>query len=48
MPVFEDLDQALRYIRQNAIEMIDLKFCDRGGDWHHVTLPADQFGLETM
>ncbi len=46
--MFKDLDQALQFIHQNAIEMVDLKFCSPRGQWHHVTLPADQFGAETM
>jgi len=46
--VFESLDQALHYIRQHRIAMVDLKFCDLWGTWHHVTLPADEFDQETM
>ena len=41
--VFETLEEALSYIREHAIAMVDLKFCDLWGRWHHVTIPAVQF-----
>jgi len=42
--MFTDFESAFAYIRQNEIKMIDLKFTDLAGRWHHVTLPASQFG----
>jgi glutamine synthetase len=41
--VFNDFDAADRYLRENAIRMIDLKFSDLWGRWHHVTLSAREF-----
>jgi glutamine synthetase len=41
--MFTNLDQAQAYVRDNKIAMIDLKFSDLAGRWHHVTLPASQF-----
>jgi len=41
--MFTNLDQAQAYVRDNKIAMIDLKFSDLTGRWHHVTLPASQF-----
>ena len=37
---FEHLDDALGYIREHGIVMVDLRFCGLWGQWHHVTLPA--------
>ncbi len=38
--MFEDIGQVQQYIRDEAIEMVDLKFCDLDGRWHHVAMPA--------
>ncbi|MDZ7330555.1 MAG: type I glutamate--ammonia ligase [candidate division KSB1 bacterium] len=35
--------ETLAYASQNNIEMIDLKFCDLFGRWHHLTIPVSQF-----
>ncbi len=45
---FESLDAAIAYIQRNAIKMVDLKFCDLWGRWHHVTIPAIQFNARVM
>lgn len=37
---FETVDEAVTFVRDRAIAMVDLKFCDLWGRWHHVTLPA--------
>lgn len=34
---------ALQFAEQQNIEMVDLKFCDLFGRWHHLTIPASQF-----
>lgn len=41
--MFQLFDQASQYIDKNDIQMIDLKFCDLWGRWHHLTVPASQF-----
>jgi len=46
--LFDDLDQALKYVREQEIAMVDLKFCGLWGNWHHVTLHASQFNKDTM
>lgn len=46
--MFHDFDEARRHIDEQGIRMVDLKFIDLWGRWHHVTLPADQFTAETM
>jgi glutamine synthetase len=32
------------YLDQQHIQMVDLKFSDLWGRWHHVTVPAQEFG----
>jgi len=40
---FRTCDDASAFIRDKGVEMVDLKFCDLWGRWHHVTLPAARF-----
>ncbi len=46
--MFTDWQQAQAFIRDNQFAMIDIKFSDLAGRWHHVTLPAGQFGEALM
>ena len=46
--MFQDFDSAQAFVRERAIEMVDLKFCDLWGRWHHVTIPAARFNPGTM
>ena len=46
--MFETFEQARRYVDENSIKMIDLKFCDLWGRWRHVTLLESQFTPEFM
>ena len=46
--MFTDWQQAQAYIRDKGFAMVDLKFSDLGGHWHHVTLPASQCNEELM
>ena len=41
--MFHSFDQAQRYLTEHGIQMVDLKYCDLWGRWHHVTVPTDQF-----
>jgi len=41
--MFKDLSDARRFVEERGIEMIDLKFCDLWGRWHHVTVPSAAF-----
>ncbi len=41
--MFNSFREAAHYIKTNAVAMVDLKFCDLWGRWHHVTIPASQF-----
>ncbi len=46
--MFAKLDEALAFIRDHEVAMVDLKFCDLWGRWHHVTVPASRFDAELM
>ncbi len=41
--MFSDFDEVRRHIEEHGIRMVDLKFVDLWGRWHHVTVPATQF-----
>jgi glutamine synthetase len=40
---FSTFDEAAAFLRAREIAMVDLKFCDLWGRWHHVTLPVKRF-----
>jgi glutamine synthetase len=46
--MFQNFQQARTYVNESRIEVIDLKFCDLWGRWHHLTIPASQFTEELM
>jgi glutamine synthetase len=46
--MFQTFEQARRYIDENGIQIVDLKFCDLYGRWHHLTVPGSQFSPELM
>jgi glutamine synthetase len=46
--MFQTFDQALKHIKDYHVEMVDLKFCDLWGRWHHLTIPASQFVPDLM
>jgi len=39
----QEIKAALEFAEQQNVEMIDLKFCDLFGRWHHLTIPMSQF-----
>ena len=41
--MFQTFEQARRYLDDQNILMVDLKFTDLWGRWHHLTVPAGQF-----
>jgi len=41
--VFTTFDDARCYVEENDVQMIDLKFTDLWGRWHHITIPGDRF-----
>jgi glutamine synthetase len=46
--LFQRFDDARAFLADRSIQMVDLKFCDLWGRWHHVTLPASQFTPSLM
>jgi len=46
--MFSTLEDAQAAIRNQQYKMIDLKFTDLAGRWHHVTVPAGQFNEHLM
>jgi glutamine synthetase len=46
--MFQTFDQASKYLQDYHVEMVDLKFCDLWGRWHHLTIPARQFVPDLM
>jgi len=38
--MFNSSEEAMQYIGKQSIEMVDLKFVDLPGRWHHITIPA--------
>jgi glutamine synthetase len=41
--VFDSVADALKHIKDNEIQMVDLKVCSLTGQWLHLTIPARQF-----
>jgi len=41
--MFESATDALKFIKDNKIEMVDLKVVGIAGQWQHITIPARQF-----
>ncbi|MGK7311780.1 MAG: type I glutamate--ammonia ligase [Candidatus Longimicrobiales bacterium M2_2A_002] len=46
--MFDDFDDVRRHITDGGVRMVDLKFIDLWGRWHHVTLPAEQFTEDVL
>ncbi|MBU0703713.1 MAG: type I glutamate--ammonia ligase [Chloroflexi bacterium] len=46
--MFDTFEEAHRYVEENGVQMIDLKFADLGGRWRHLTIPQGQFTPELM
>jgi glutamine synthetase len=46
--MFQTFEQARKYVKDYNVEMVDLKFCDLWGRWHHLTIPAGQFEPDLM
>jgi len=46
--MFESPDQVVKYIADNDIEYVDVRFCDLPGVMQHFTIPATTFGEGTF
>ncbi|MBA2508274.1 MAG: glutamine synthetase beta-grasp domain-containing protein, partial [Nocardioidaceae bacterium] len=41
--MFENADAMLKYIRDEGVEMVDIRFCDLPGVMQHFTVPVSSF-----
>jgi len=46
--MFDSFEKAAEFVELNEVQMIDLKFCDLWGRWHHVTISKDEFIKDLM
>ncbi|MBA3294304.1 MAG: glutamine synthetase beta-grasp domain-containing protein, partial [Geodermatophilaceae bacterium] len=46
--MFESPDQVVKYISDNDVEYVDVRFCDLPGVMQHFTIPATTFGEGTF
>ncbi len=46
--MFPDFPQARQFVEREGVRMVDLRYCDLRGAWHHVTLPTSQFTPDLM
>ena len=44
--MFKDTKAVLDFVQKKNVRMVDLKFTDLFGRWHHVTIPRTGFGEE--
>ena len=46
--MIQNFEQANHFVTEQGIQVIDLKFCDLWGRWHHITIPTSQFEPRLM
>lgn len=46
--MFKNFDEAAAFVREHNIRMVDLKFTDLWGRWHHVTISSLEFQPHLM
>jgi glutamine synthetase len=46
--MFKDFAAAAAFVREHNVRMVDLKFSDLWGRWHHVTISASEFTPRLM
>ena len=46
--MFEDTDSVLKYIKDNDVKFIDVRFCDLPGVMQHFTFPVENFNASTF
>lgn len=42
------IDKVLRFIKENKVQFIDMKFMDFPGQWQHFTVPVSQFSASSF
>jgi glutamine synthetase len=46
--MFSSFEEASAFVRQQNIQMVDLKSSDLWGRWHHVSIPGHEFNANLM
>ena len=46
--MFQTYEQVRKFLDDQQIQMVDMKFTDLWGRWHHLTIPASQFEPDIM
>ena len=46
--MFKGFEEVRAYIQTHGFQMVDLKFSDLWGRWHHVTIPSGQFNEQLL
>lgn len=46
--MFKDFSDAAAFVREHDVKMVDMKFIDLWGRWHHVTVPTSEFKPDLM
>jgi Glutamine synthetase, beta-Grasp domain len=46
--MFQTYEQARNFLDEQSIQMVDFKFTDLWGRWHHLTVPASQFSPQLL
>src|ERR1041384_5111326 len=41
-------EAALKFAGENRCEFVDVRFTDLLGQWHHLTIPIEEFGVEAF
>ncbi len=41
--MFSSIEETIKFVKDEKVEMVDFKIIDLIGRWHHVTIPASQF-----
>ena len=46
--MFSNADQVLKYVKENDVEFVDVRFMDLPGVMQHFNVPASSFGEEVF
>ena len=41
-------EAALKFAAENKVEFVDVRFTDLLGQWHHLTIPIEEFGVDAF
>ena len=41
-------EAALKFAAEHGAEFVDVRFTDLLGQWHHLTIPIEEFGIEAF